>query len=226
MYKVLFIFSFASILGWIIESIYRFVMSKKVVNPGFMSGCVVPIYGFGALILYYICKFSESFNYKYEALLIIVVSMVCLSLLELISGLFLLKFFNLKLWDYSNRKLNFKGIICLRFTLYWGIFALIFYLFMYSFIDNLTLNITNNTLGIFALGLFYGIFFIDLCISVNLSSKIKRYAENNKKVINVEKLKLDIIKRINKNKFLNTLYPYMSTSIFIKSKIKDNKNDI
>ena len=226
MYRVLFIFSFASILGWIIESIYRFVMSKKVVNPGFMSGCVVPIYGFGALILYYICKFSESFNYKYEAFLVIIVSMICLSLLELVSGLFLLKFFNLKLWDYSNRKLNFKGIICLRFTLYWGIFALIFYLFMYNFIDNLVLNITNNILGIFTLGLFYGIFFIDLCISINLSSKIKKYAENNKKIIDVEKLKLDIIKRINKNKFLYTLYPYISTNVFLKSKIKDNKDDL
>ena len=226
MYKVLFIFSFASVLGWIIESIYRFVMSKKIVNPGFMSGCVVPIYGFGALILYYICELSKRFNYKFEALLVIIISMISLSLLELLSGVFLLKFFNLKLWDYSNRKLNFKGLICLRFTLYWGIFSLIFYLFMYTFIDSLILNMTKNMLGIFSLGIFYGIFFIDLCISINLSSKIKKYAESNKKIINVEKLKLDIIKRINKNKFLNTLYPYISTNIFLKSKIKDNKNDL
>ena len=54
MFKILFIFSFTSVLGWVIETTYRFIMSKKLVNPGFMSGCVVPIYGFGAIILYYV----------------------------------------------------------------------------------------------------------------------------------------------------------------------------
>ena len=226
MLKILFIFSIFSMIGWIIESIYRFIMTKKVVNPGFMSGCVVPIYGFGAIILYGICKLSESFSYKYEAILVIIISMISLSILELLSGLFLLKYFNLRLWDYSKRKFNFKGIICLRFTLYWGILALIFYIFTYNFIDNLVLNIVNNSICLFLLGLFYGIFLIDLCISINLSSKIKKYAESNKKVIDLEKLKVDIIKRINKNRFINMLYPYISTNVFLKSKIKDNKNDL
>lgn len=226
MMKILFIFAFFSLFGWIIESCYRFIMTKKAVNPGFMSGCVVPIYGFGALIMYSICKLSGSFNYKYEAIIVIVISMISLSLLELLSGFFLLKFFNLKLWDYSKRKFNFKGLICLRFTLYWGILALVFYIFTYNFIDSLSLNFVNNLLLVFLLGIFYGIFFIDLCISINLSSKIKKYAESNKKIIDLEKLKLDIIKRINKNKFINTLYPYLSTSKFLKSKIKDNKNDL
>ena len=226
MFKVLFIFSFAAVLGWLIETIYRFIMSKKIVNPGFMSGCVVPIYGFGALILYYVCKLSETFAFKYEAILVIILSMAFLTILELLSGLMLLKFFNLRLWDYSKRKFNFKGLICLRFTLYWGILALIFYLFMYNFIDSVSANFISNTVCLFILGLFYGIFFIDLCISINLSSKIKKYAESNKKIIDFEKLKLDIVKRINKNKFLNTLYPYLSTNIFVKNKIKDSKDDI
>lgn len=226
MFKILFIFSFAAVLGWIIETTYRFIMSKKLVNPGFMSGCVVPIYGFGALILYYVCKLSEMFTMQYEALLVILLSMILLTILELLSGLLMLKIFNLRLWDYSKRKFNFMGLICLRFTLYWGILALIFYLFMYNFIDGISTNFIGNTTCLFILGVFYGIFFIDLCISINLSSKIKKYAESNKKTINFEKLKLDIVKRINKNQFLNTLYPYLSTSIFLKSKIKDNKDDI
>lgn len=226
MFKVLFIFGFASVLGWIIETTYRFIVSKKLVNPGFMSGCVVPIYGFGALILYFVCKLSDSINYEYKPILIVILSMILLSLLEFLSGEFLLKFFNLRLWDYSYRKFNIKGLICLRFSLYWGIFSLIFYLFMYGFIDSLSIRYIDNNVCLFLLGLFYGIFIIDLCISVNLTSKIKKYADSKSKVINIEKLKIDIVQRINKNKFLNTIYPSISVSTFLKNKVKDNKNDL
>ena len=226
MFKVLFIFSFAAILGWIIETIYRFFMSKKLVNPGFMSGCVVPIYGFGALILYFVCKLSDNISYAYKPIIVIILSMILLSLLEFLSGEFLLKFFNLRLWDYSSRKFNIKGLICLRFSLYWGIFSLIFYLFMYGFIDSLSIKYINNNVCLFLLGIFYGIFIIDLCISVNLTSKIKKYADSKSKVINVEKLKIDIVQKINKNKLLNTIYPLAPVSTFLKSKVKDDKNDL
>ena len=226
MFKILFIFSFASVLGWIIETTYRCIMSKKIVNPGFMSGCVVPIYGFGALILYSICKLSDKINFMYKPILVIGLSMILLSLLEFISGVFLLKFFNLRLWDYSNRKFNYKGLICLRFSLYWGIFALIFYLFLYSFIDSASINFIDNNVCLFILGIFYGIFIIDLCISINLSSKIKKYAESKRKVINIERLRIDILKRLNKNKFLNSIYPSFSLNKYLKSKVSDDRNDL
>ena len=201
-------------------------MSKKIVNPGFMSGCVLPIYGFGALILYYVCKLESVFTFKYNVILIILISTILLTFLEYISGLFLLKVFKLKLWDYSNRKFNIKGIICLRFTLYWAILSLIFTLFIYKFIDNMSESFINNKACLFLLGIFYGLFLIDLCISINLSSKIKKYAKTKKKIINLEKLRYDILTRITKNKFINMLYPYLSTNLFLKNKIKDEKNDI
>jgi len=226
MLRVLFIFGFSSILGWVIEAIYRCIMSKKIVNPGFMGGCVLPIYGFGALILYYICKFGSLINVKYNAFIIILISIILLTLLEYISGLFLLKFFKLKLWDYSNRKFNINGLICLRFTLYWGILALIFYLFIYSFIDSISEVFINNKYCLLFLGIFYGVFFIDLFLSINLLGKIKKYAKSKSKIINLEKLRYDIITRISKNKFLNRLYPYLSTSLFLNNKIKDDKNDL
>ncbi|OQY40032.1 MAG: hypothetical protein B6229_02455 [Spirochaetaceae bacterium 4572_7] len=47
------IFSVGTILGWILELIYRtFFSQKKIVNPGFLSGPYLPIYGFGFLFLY------------------------------------------------------------------------------------------------------------------------------------------------------------------------------
>ena len=43
-----FLFFMGSLTGWGIELLYRrFVSQKKWVNPGFLSGPYLPIYGFG-----------------------------------------------------------------------------------------------------------------------------------------------------------------------------------
>ena len=41
-----------SFLGWVIESIYKSIRLKKIVNSGFLFGPLCPIYGFGAIIMY------------------------------------------------------------------------------------------------------------------------------------------------------------------------------
>ena len=44
-----FIYAF---IGWVLESTYKSILQKKVVNSGFLLGPFCPIYGFGALIMY------------------------------------------------------------------------------------------------------------------------------------------------------------------------------
>ena len=39
------------IIGWIYEVIWEFAIGNGFVNRGFLHGCYLPIYGFGALIL-------------------------------------------------------------------------------------------------------------------------------------------------------------------------------
>ena len=40
-----------SILGWVLESIFRSICEKKLINTGFLKGPFCPIYGVGALIM-------------------------------------------------------------------------------------------------------------------------------------------------------------------------------
>ena len=40
-----------SVLGWIIESIYRSICERKIINTGFLKGPFCPIYGIGAIIM-------------------------------------------------------------------------------------------------------------------------------------------------------------------------------
>ena len=45
------------------------------------------------------------------------------TIVELIAGVILYHTFHMRWWDYSDYKLNFRGYICLRFFIYWGIAA-------------------------------------------------------------------------------------------------------
>ena len=47
------LFVVGSLIGWVIELFFRrFVSQKKWMNPGFLTGPYLPIYGFGVLVLY------------------------------------------------------------------------------------------------------------------------------------------------------------------------------
>ena len=120
-FKYLFIFGVFSIFGWILELCYRSIINKKLINPGFMTGCVVPLYGMGAIILNVLCAIITKFNFKYETLTIFIIGFILLSLLEFICGFVSLKYFNLRLWDYRDRKLNYKGFVGnIRCTLFFN----------------------------------------------------------------------------------------------------------
>lgn len=49
--KYLFLFFIGSTLGWIVELFFRRIAHKKWVNPGFLIGPYLPIYGFGLCFL-------------------------------------------------------------------------------------------------------------------------------------------------------------------------------
>lgn len=224
-FKYLFIFCLFSVVGWIMELVFRSITTKKFVNPGFMSGCVVPLYGFGAVIMTVICNLFSTVKSDYKVILIFFLAVFFLSLIEFISGFILLKFFHLKLWDYSNFKYNYKGFICLEFSFIWGLLALVFYLFVYPWINDLAMNFINNNFCLFSLGIFVGVFLVDLCVSIQLLNRLTKYADSIKEIINVEKLKIDVRRKANRKKFLNAIYPYISTNKFLRDRIKDIKEN-
>lgn len=185
-----------------------------------MTGCVVPLYGFGAVILNLICNLFANIQTEYKSLIIFILSVILLSILEYVTGYILLKFFNLRLWDYSKQKCNYKGFICLEFSIIWGFLSLIFYTFIFPNLNNFALNFVNSNIGLFSLGIFVGVFIIDLCVSINLVDKLTKYANDVKETIDVEKLKLEARLNVRKKKFLHAIYPYVSTNKYLKDKIK------
>ena len=107
-------------IGWIIESVYASLSEGRFINRGFLNGPFCPIYGFGAVLL--IVTLHPFLN---SLLLLFIGAVILTSTLEYLTGLGLEKVFDQKWWDYSNRRFNIKGRICLLFSLYWGIGAII-----------------------------------------------------------------------------------------------------
>ena len=108
-----FIYSF---IGWIVEVVYYGVTEGQFINRGFLNGPICPVYG---LAFYTALYFFEPL--KDNVGVIFFGAATACTVVELIAGVILYHIFHLRWWDYTNYKLNFRGFICLRFYIYWGI---------------------------------------------------------------------------------------------------------
>ena len=120
------IYSFA---GWVMESIFRSISERKLINTGFLKGPFCPIYGIGAIIIYVFLS-----GFKENILLLFLAGFIILSVWEYIVGLFLEKIFNTKYWDYSDHKFNIQGRVCLTNSIYWGILGVVFIYYIHPFV--------------------------------------------------------------------------------------------
>ena len=120
--SILFSFSFFSILGWVLEVTYRSVRDKRFVNPGLLRGPYLPLYGTGALILMEAISLLQGSHVPTK----VFVYFVFTTGLELGCGLVGNCFSQSRLWDYSDQRFNYKGHICLKFSIYWILLAFAF----------------------------------------------------------------------------------------------------
>ena len=156
----LFLFLTGCVFGYVLEVFFRRIFTaKKWVNPGFMRGPWLPLYGFGVVIMFSVVvlilyclpdyPFFNPFGYysfldkesgpSYADLLPISIMGCSMILLEFVAGLIFVKGFKVKLWDYSNMKGNILGIICPQFNLIWFALSIAFYYgvnpFMFRFAE-------------------------------------------------------------------------------------------
>lgn len=214
-FRLAFLFMIGAVGGWVIELFFRRYFSlKKWINPGFLNGPYLPMYGFGTVILYGACFIPLP---KWGIVLLLVVG---LTLLEYITGLIFIKGMKIKLWDYSKQWGNIQGIICPLFSLFWGIIAAVFVYFLYDPLNTAATWAVSNIWMLFATGIFYGVFATDLCISFHVSLKIRKVAAQFKTAVHYEELKAAINERRKQNRErLGFLFPFAGESF--KEGIKD-----
>ena len=101
--------------GWIFESAYVSFKERRPVNRGFLRLPLLPLYGFGAVMMLWV-----SLPVKDNLLLVYFSGVIAATALEYITGYVMERLFRVRYWDYSNKRFQIHGYICLTSSLAWG----------------------------------------------------------------------------------------------------------
>ncbi len=133
-------------LGWCYESAYVSIKHKQWVNRGFVRGPLLPLYGSGAILLLFV-----TIPFRESLFLMFVSGAIGATILEYVTGVAMEALFKVRYWDYSKRKFNFQGHICLAATTLWGVFAIVIVKVVHRPIENLVMSLPETMVEIFVM---------------------------------------------------------------------------
>jgi len=196
-----FLFFVGAIIGWIFEFLFRNLIShsgprnKYFINPGFCKGPYLPIYGVGLCVMFIITYYVKMYFSDISTIMIIIFIGFLMTFIEFVGGIILLKFMNLRLWDYRDNRFNVMGLICPMFSFIWTFIGSIYFLFIHPYAIDGIVWLSNNLAFSFFVGLFFGLFIIDLFLSIKDAITIKKYGDENSVIIKLEEFKAHLNKK-------------------------------
>lgn len=119
-YQWLTFFYLYCFLGWIFESSYVSILQRRPVNRGFLRIPLLPLYGSGAVMMLWV-----SLPFQDNLILTYLSGVVGATALEYLTGLAMESLFKIRYWDYSHKKYNVHGYICLESSLFWGVLTIL-----------------------------------------------------------------------------------------------------
>lgn len=176
---VLFFF-FYSIIGWISEVIYCYIKDKKFTNRGFLFGPVCPIYGTGALSMLITlswCKDIRIGKILIGPVLVFFIGVVVCDIVEYLTSFLMEKLFHARWWDYSKKKFNLHGRICLEHSCYWGIFSVLLIYLVHPFGAAKLAELVSYEWKLGVMCVVLAIFILDLARAVKNAIDVKKIAD-------------------------------------------------
>lgn len=164
-----FLFMLGCSFGWVLEVFYRrFISSsnpeRRWINPGFLTGPALPLYGTGVCAMWLIVSlepFIPIADVSLRRAVLFLGITLGMTLIEYIAGLLSTRVFKVQLWDYSRRWGNIQGIICPLFTLFWGILGIAYYYLVHPLLNRSLHWLMEDTNVVaayaFCMGMYYGI---------------------------------------------------------------------
>ena len=153
--------------GWLMEVICKLIQEKRFINRGFLIGPYCPIYGWGALAITILLK-----KYLDDPIALFFMSVIICSVIEYLTSYILEKKYHARWWDYSNKKYNINGRICLETLIPFGLLGMIISYFTNPVFFNWYSSLSDIGLHIIS-GLLLLIFITDNIISSRIVAAIK-----------------------------------------------------
>ena len=133
LYQLLWFFLIYAFLGWLMETALAAVRKRRLLNRGFLNAPFSPVYGLAAVLFAIFLPELRSAPF-----FLFLGGMILATGLELSTGLLLERISHQKWWDYSDEPWNFNGHICLKYSLVWGLLALLCVFFLNPLLVTLT----------------------------------------------------------------------------------------
>jgi uncharacterized membrane protein len=185
-YQICWYFLIYSFLGWITEVIYQAVSKGRVINRGFLNGPVCPVYGCGILAVFSFVGIMEESGREVNDLELFLFGMLLATAVELFAGWLLDALFHARWWDYSSQPFNFRGYICLKFSILWGMAVLLVVRIFQAYVEHRTVSRIPEHWGWIALAALYAVFFTDLAVTVAIIVGF------NKKLRSLDQMQADL----------------------------------
>lgn len=146
--RILAYFIIYSFLGFIIETIFG-MLTKGVVESrqSCLYGPFCCIYGLGAAVM-----IPGLQKFKKRNWTLFLAGAIEGSIVEYIISWVGEMIFHIKWWDYSNMPFDINGRICLLFTIFWGILALVLIRLINPYIERFIDKIPAKLFGIITIG--------------------------------------------------------------------------
>lgn len=173
--------------GWIFESAYVSLKSKKLINRGFLRLPMLPLYGTGAVMMLWL-----SLPVKDNLILVYLSGVVGATVLEYVTGSVMEQLFKVRYWDYSNQRFNIKGYICLSSSLAWGFLTILMTHVLHEPVEHFVLNLPP-VLEFSSIGIISAVFAADSVQSVKAALALARSLEAITKIRSeLEELQLQL----------------------------------
>ncbi len=163
MYNICFVFLLFfiySVLGYFVEVIGIYLEKGKInFSRGYFIGPYLPIFGFGSLIVtYYLNRYAN------DLIALFIMGMFFCCLLEYLTSFIMEKIFKLRWWDYSHKKYNLNGRICLETGMFFGLGSVIIIRVINPVLFSLLKSLNHTVLIILGI-VFISVFIIDFIVS-------------------------------------------------------------
>ena len=209
------------------ESVNISIRNKKVTNRGFLIGPYCPIYGSGVVLITILLQ-----KYHDDIPATFFLSILICGALEYATSYLMEKIFKARWWDYSTRKFNINGRICLETLIPFGIAGTAITIWINPFLLKY-INMVPKLAMHIILGIISILFIVDSVVSfkiiLNLKEMSKEFKDNTDEISN--KVKRIIRRKMVLYRRLVRAFPRIKENVFyskwdeMKKRIEESKEE-
>jgi len=190
--KIAFLFLAYSLIGWIWETSYVSLKSKKIVNRGFLRGPIIPIYGFAVVTIIlsidWVVPYIRTFS-KFETVLTMIYIAIVASVWEYVTSFGMEVLFKTRWWNYTEHRFNIKGRIALDVSIFWGIGGFVLWRFVNPLVIMVYEQFNTHSMYLFLI-------FAYLIVSIDTVTTLIELINLRKVVIRLQKASEEIVDQI------------------------------